>query len=416
MSNSFKNVGKVANRLLLILKNQMVMAKLVDSRFKTEFPGAGGNGEVPIGDTLTIRRSPLFDVTDGATFTAQDVVVGSTSLVINKQKHVGFTLTDFERVLKYDGDSFLRDSVANARMNRLANQVDTDLSALVKQFPGFVGTAGNSISTIAGFNKMAERLDNMAVPQTDRNAILSVSDYWALVGSLTGTVPFDNPINATALQKARLPMIGNIDAYMTQSVPTVTTGTRTNGAVNGASQAVTYATAKDTYTQSLIIDGVGNGGTIKAGEVFTLAARYAVNPVTGAKLGYLQQFTVMADATADGSGNATITICPPIITAAPYATVDTAVADNDVITWLGSVSTVYTQNAAFHKEAIKLAWVRPAKPHTGEYSYAEDPETGISLRLWAFSDGAADTHSYRADIMYGVANCDPRLGVRGNGA
>jgi hypothetical protein len=126
MSNSFKNVGKVANRLLLILKNQMVMAKLVDSRFKTDFPGAGGNGEVPIGDTLTIRRSPLFDVTDGATFTAQDIVVGSTSLVINKQKHVGFTLTDFERVLKYDGDSFLKDSVANARMNRLANQVDTD--------------------------------------------------------------------------------------------------------------------------------------------------------------------------------------------------------------------------------------------------------------------------------------------------
>jgi hypothetical protein len=286
----------------------------------------------------------------------------------------------------------------------------------VKQFPGFVGTAGNSISTIAGFNKMAERLDNMAVPQTDRNAILSVSDYWALIGSLTGTVPFDNPINATALQKARLPMIGNIDAYMTQSVPTVTNGTRTNGAVNGASQAVTYATAKDTYTQSLIIDGVGNAGTIKAGEVFTLASRYAVNPVTGAKLGYLQQFTVTADATADGSGNATITICPPIITAAPYATVDSAVADNDVITWVGSVSTVYTQNAAFHKEAIKLAWVRPAKPHTGEYSYAEDPETGISLRLWAFSDGAADTHSYRADIMYGVANCDPRLGVRGNGA
>jgi hypothetical protein len=56
MSNAFKNTTKVANRLLLILKNQMVMAKLVDSRFKTDFPGASGNGEVPIGDTITIRR------------------------------------------------------------------------------------------------------------------------------------------------------------------------------------------------------------------------------------------------------------------------------------------------------------------------------------------------------------------------
>jgi hypothetical protein len=343
-------------------------------------------------------------------------VVGSTVLTVNKQKHVGFTLTDFERVLKYDGDGFLKDSVANARMNSLASQVDTDLAALVSQFPGFVGTAGNSISTIAGFNKMSERLDNMSVPQTDRNSVLSVSDYWALIGAFTGTIPYDNDVNKTALQRAKLPMLGNVDAYMAQSVPVVTNGTRTNGAVNGASQAVTYAASKDSYTQTLIIDGVGAAATIKAGEVFTLAARYAVNQVTGSKLGYLQQFTVTADATADGSGNATITISPPIITAAPYATVDTAVADNDVITWLGSASTAYTQNATFHKEAIKLAWVRPAKPHTGEYSYAEDPETGISLRLWAFSDGSADTHSYRADIMYGVLNGDPRLGVRGNGA
>jgi hypothetical protein len=416
MANAFKNTTKVANRLLLLLKNQMVMAKLVDSRFKTDFPGASGNGEVPIGDTITIRRQPLFSVTSGANFSAQDIVVGSTSLTIDKQYHVDFTLSDFERVLKYDGDSFLKDSVANSRMNSLAVQVDADLAALVKKFPGFVGTAGNTISTIAGFNKMSERLDNMSVPQTDRNSVLSVSDYWALIGAFTGTIPYDNDVNKTALQRAKLPMLGNVDAYMAQSVPVVTNGTRTNGAVNGASQAVTYATAKDTYTQTLIIDGVGNGGTIKAGEVFTLASRYAVNPVTGAKLGYLQQFTVTADATADGSGNATITICPPIITAAPYATVDSAVADNDVITWVGSASTAYTQNATFHKEAIKLAWVRPARPHSGEYSYAEDPETGISLRLWAFSDGSTDAHSYRADIMYGVCNGDPRLGVRGNGA
>lgn len=414
MSNSFRNTQKVANRLLLILKNQLVMAKLVDSRFKSDF--GGNDGEVPIGDTVSIRRPPMFTVTDGATFSAQDILVGKTDLVIDKQKHVGFTLTDFERVLKYDGDSFLKDSVANARMNAIANQVDTDLAALIKKFPGFVGTPGNAVNTVAGFNEMPKRLDNMAVPQTDRNAILNVDDYWAMAGVLGAAGTLQDDINTTALQRAKLPTIGNVNPYMTQSVPTLTTGTRTNGAVNGASQAVTYAASKDSYTQSLIIDGVGASSTIKAGEVFTIANRYAVNPVTGAQLAHLQQFTVTADATADGSGNATVTISPPIITAAPYATVNSAVADNDVITWLGSASTTYSQNASFHKDAIKLAWVRPAKPHTGEYSYAEDPETGISLRLWAFSDGSADTHSYRADVIYGVLCGDPRLGVRGRGA
>lgn len=414
MSNAFKNTTKVANRLLLILKNQLVAARLADSRFSSEFGGNDGN--VPIGDSLTIRRPPLFTVTDGATFSAQDIVVGSTSITIDKQKHIGMTLTDFERVLKYDGDSFLKDAVANAKMSALAQQVDSDVANLVLQFPGFVGTAGNKFTTIAGFNAMPNRLDNKAVPNSDRVALLSPDDYWGMMGAFTGAIPYDNDINRTALQKARLPMIGNVDAYMTQSVPSLTLGTRANGAVNGASQSVTYATAKDTYTQSLILDGVGASKTIKAGEVFTLANRYAVNPRTLAVQSYLQQFTVTADATSDGSGNVTVTITPPIISSGAYQTVDSAVADNDVVTWVGTAGSVLVNNACYHKSALALAWVRPAKPESGTYSYAEDPETGISLRLWGFSDGSADTHSYRADIMYGVKNVDTRLGVRGNGA
>src|SRR6202007_1376846 len=178
MSNAFKNTSKVANRLLLILKNLLVCAKMADSRFSSVFGGNDGN--VPLGDTITIRRPPLFTVTDAATFTAQDIVVGSTQLTINKQKHVGMTLSDFERVLKYDGDGFLKDAVANAKMSALAQQVDGDVANLVNQFPGFTGTAGNLISTIAGFNKMPNRLDNKAVPSSDRMAILSPDDYWAL--------------------------------------------------------------------------------------------------------------------------------------------------------------------------------------------------------------------------------------------
>jgi len=415
MANAFKNTQKVANRLLMILKNQLVVAKLADSRFSSDFGGNDGN--VPINDTITIRRPPLFTVTDGANFTAQDIVVGSTQLVINKQKHVGMTLTDFERVLAYDGDSFLKDSVANAKMSALSQQVDTDVGLELLGFPGWVGTPANDITTIAGFNAMPQRLDNKAVPTSDRVACLTPDSWWGLAGAFTGTVPYDNDINKNALMKAKLPMIGNVDTYMTQSLPTLTNGSATNGAVNGASQAVTYATAKDTYGQNLACDGFGANATIKKGQVFTIANRYAVNPRTQAKLGYLQQFTVTADTTADGTGAvAALPITPPIITSGAYQTVDSAVADNDVITWVGSASTTYKQNFCYHKSAIALAYVRPAKPSTGEYSYAEDPDTGISLRLWAFSDGTADTHSYRADIIYGVKNIDPRLGVRGSGA
>jgi hypothetical protein len=112
------------------------------------------------------------------------------------------------------------------------------------------------------------------------------------------------------LEKAKLPMIGNIDAYITQTVPSLTTGTRvtTGTLVNGASQNVTYASVKSTMTQSLICDGQVSK-TYKAGEVFTITGVNAVNPRTKADLGYLKQFTIMADATSDGSGNVTLSIC-----------------------------------------------------------------------------------------------------------
>jgi hypothetical protein len=414
MSNAFKTTQKVANRLLMILKNQLVVAKLADSRFSSDF--GGGDGNVPIGDTITVRRPPLFTATSGASFVPQDIVVGSTQLQITNQRHVGMTLTDFERILSYDGDSFLKDAVANAKMSALSQQVDQDVAATILQFPGFVGTVGNKFTTIAGFNAMPNRLDNKAVPTTDRVAVLSPDDYWGLVGAFTGTIPYDNSINQTALQKAKLPMIGQVDTYMTQNVPTFTAGTRTNGTVSGNGQAVTYATAKDTYTQTLNLAGLGAGGTVAVGDTFTIANRYAVNPRSQAKLSYLQQFTVTAAATADGTGAATVTITPPIITSGAYQTVDSAPANGDVVTWVGSAGATIVNNACYHKSALALAWVRPAKPETGTYSYAEDPDTGISLRLWGFSDGTADTHSYRADVIYGVKNIDTRLGTRGNGA
>lgn len=425
MSNAFKLTQKVANRLLLILKNQLVMGRIVDSGLASQF--GGSTDDVPIGDTVTVRRPPSFLASDGATFVTQDITIGSVQVKIDKQKHVGFTLSEFERVLDYDGDSFLKDAVANAKMVAIAQQIDSDLMGEVISFPGFVGTVGNLINTPAGFNLMPARLDDLAVPATDRNSVLSSADWWALAGAFTGSaINYTGDVNKTALEQAKLPMLGNVQPYMSQSVQTITNGTRTNGTVSGANQSVDYSTAKDTYTQTINLAGLGAGGTIKKGEVMTFANVKAINPRTRQALSYLKQFTVTADATADGAGAATVTITPPIIAATgagttlltnqAFQTVDSVPANGAVVTFVGNASAVIVQNATFHKSAIKLVYAKPAKPHTGEYTYATDPETGVTIRLWAFSDGSADTHSYRADVIYGVKNADVRLGVRGNGA
>ena len=346
---------------------------------------------------------------------------------INKQKHIGFTYQDLERALSVD--NALEDATLNAKMSALAQQIDTDIMSQVKKFSSWVGTPGEKINSATDFFKMPERLDELAIPQTDRNAVLSPGDYWATAGSFTTATFFDNDVNRTALEKARLPMLGSVQPYMSQNVIALQTGTRasTGALVNGANQNVNYSAVKDTYTQQLVIDGLAAGATVKAGEVLTIANMFAVNPrQTDQPLDFLRQLTVMEDVTANGSGQATLTVSFPIIvpgtgggstalTNSAFGTVNAAPADNAPITFLGAPSTYYRQNASFHKTAIQTVFVKPPQPHTGEFSYATDPETGISIRLWAFSDGQADTHAYRCDVIYGTQNLDPRLGTRGSG-
>jgi hypothetical protein len=223
-------------------------------------------------------------------------------------------------------------------------------------------------------------------------------------------------------------MLGNIDWYSTQNAGTVTTGTRDgNALVDGASQNVTYASVKDgDWTQTLAIDNVGNAKTVAAGEVFTIADVYAINPRSKTALPYLQQFTVITGGTsvATGTGdnqNLELTISPPIITSGAFQTVSAAPADNAAIQWMGSDTesgtdnTTYNYNTIFRREAIALVSAKLVMPFTGEADYSTDPDTGITVRYWRSSDSTNDTHMHRFDVLYGVKCIDPRRGCRLSG-
>jgi hypothetical protein len=406
MSNAFASPKVYANVGLALLKNQLVMAKLCDSEaVEKEFkPG--------VGTTVYVKKPPEFAIRDGASASAQDVVEGEVAVTCDKQKGVDVQFTGYEATANVD--ALLKSKVIEGAMVTIASQIDSDLIMQVKYFNNAVGTPGNTISTVAGFFAAPQRLDEMAVPMSNRNAVLTPADGYALAGTFTGLAALAGDTAVSALQKAKIPMLGNTSPFITQTIPALTTGTRvTSGAtlVNGASQNVTYASARTTYTQSLVCDTSGTSKTVSAGEKITLAGVYAVNPRTKATLTYLKQFTVTADATGDGSGNITFTISPPIITSGAYQNVSAAPADNAAVTYLGALSTTYNLNAAFHKSAIKLVSLKPPVPFTGESDYATDPDTGLTIRYWRYSDGSGDTHNHRWDVYYGVKNLDPRLGT-----
>jgi hypothetical protein len=410
MANTILTPSIIAKEALAILTNNCVMANLVHRAHEDEFDKRV-NGYKP-GETITIRRPADFTVRDGATASAQDVVEGSTSLTIDKQKGVDFEFSSVDLTLKIED---LSERVIKPAMIQLANQVDRDLMALYTSVPNLVGTAGQTVNSFTDFAKAPERMGELGVPKSMRSAVLSPADNWGLIGNQTALYMQD--VAKGAYREGSLGRIGGVDTFEEQNVPTHTVGVATGTPrVNGASQNVTYATAKATMTQTLNTDGWTNSttGILKAGDVFTIANVYAVNPVTKASLApILRQFTVLADADSGAStGPAALTIYPAIITSGAFQTCSAVPADDALITvGTGTGGTGYRQNLVFHKNAFALAMVPMISP-PGAVDVARQSYKGMSVRVIPVYNGTTDVSMWRLDILYGVKAIDPRLAVR----
>lgn len=411
MSNVFATQQKITNAFLLLLKNEMVMGKLVTTKFDKDF----ANETVAVGDTVKVRRPPEFTVRDGATLSAQDLKVGTVDVKIDKQKGVDVSFTSKELTL--DVDELLKNQTMKAKAAALAQQIDGDLIGETLEFPHWVGTPGQLINSASDFFVGVQRAMELGIPMDDLHGILSPADHFALAGSFTALSASDSTVK-TAIEKAKLPMIGGVQPYVSQNVVNLTVGTRTASSaaqVNGNSQNVIYDNVRTTYTQSFNINNMTSGHTIKRGEVFTIAGVNAVNPRSKVNLGYEQKFVVLEDKAANVSGEVTVTITPPIITSGAYQTVSAAPTTGAAVTWTGTASTAYAQNAIFHRGSIALVGAKLVEPKSGVYAYSTDTETGLSIRTWSQSDISNDLHMTRVDVLYGVCNLDPRLGVRLSG-
>ena len=410
MPNTVLSPSIIAEAAVKILDNELTMANMVYRGYESEFDKSYNGYKV--GTTVTIRKPTDFTVRDGATASIQDVTEGSTSITVNKQKGVDFKFSSTELTLNI-GD--LSERVLKPAMVQLANQIDVDLMAEYKNINNWVGTPGTTISTFAGFAKAPERMDLGAVPQDDRMSVISPTDYWGLAASQTAL--YLQNIAGDAYRRGNVGMIGDISTAMSQNVPLHQVGPLGGTPlVNGGSQAVAYSAVKDTGQQSLITDGwtAAAAARVKAGDVFTIANVFDVNPVTKATLPHLKQFVVKADGSSDASGNLTMTISPPIITSGAFQTVSAAPADNAALTFLGAANTSYRQNLAFHKNAFALVSVPLERP-AGAVDVARKSYKGLSVRLIPYYDGANDVSNYRLDVLYGTKTIDPRLAVRLSG-
>lgn len=448
MNNQFLNAQEYANVMLLLLKNQLVMGKLVDGQFKDEVTDENGL-------TINVKRPPRFiDKKDGtANLAVQDLVVGTAPLTVDQYSKVHISVGDIEYVQSYN--ALMQNETMKSAASTLAHSVDGYLARQFLKFHSWVAGGLNSeqdsidatdpTQVIRSPNVIMAahtRLMSQGVPNDSLNGVVSYTDGEKVRGSmLTDFLPD----NATALRKARLPVISEVDWYSSQQVPSLTAGTRVQGdgssagaQINTANQNVNYRDVKGSagvkgMTQSLVLKGGGNALTVKIGEVFTIQNVFAWDWRNQQALEYLQQFTVVDDGShpngyvSDAGGAITLVISPAIIVQgtndatgnananSAFGTVDSIPASNAYIQYAGAASAKMRVKATFQKRAISLVSTRLQMPFTGVASFAVDPDTGIAVRYWRGSDISTGAHIHRWDMMYGADVLDPFLGTRISG-
>ena len=108
----------------------------------------------------------------------------------------------------------------------------------------------------------------MAVP-TPRTACLSPADFYGMASSFTGLYMPD--VAKSALEKSKLPMVGNTDCYASQNVINYTVGSyagtpviSATASANGVTNTgvTTYLAAKDTNQTAILVDGLTVGATL----------------------------------------------------------------------------------------------------------------------------------------------------------
>lgn len=406
MSSTYLTIDLITKEALRRLHNTIKFARTINRQYDPSFAKSGAK----IGSSLRVRRPVQFTVTSGKTYVAQDVLETSTTLNVTTQKHVGMKFSSADLALSIDEFS---ERYIKPPIERLASEIDKDCLVYYYKVYNNAGTPGTTPATAQVWLDAGAKIDEMCAPREgDRYAALSPLAMARTVNGLSGLFQ-----DASKLSKQyREGMLSSdtlgADFYMSQNIPTHTNGAQAGTPlVNGSAQVTTGWAA----SQNLITDGWTASTTIKAGTIFTLPAVKAVNPETKAATGNLMPFTVLADATADGSGNATLSVSPAIITSGAYQNCDTAPIDNDALTLLGSASTSYRQSLLYHSDFLTLATADLEIPKGVDMASRQQLD-GLSLRLIRDYDSVNDDFITRLDVLYGIEALRPEWACRIYGA
>lgn len=393
MANTLLTPTAVTREALRILHQKLNFIGSVNRQYDDSYAKSGAK----IGDSLKIRLPNRYTVRDGATLSAQDTAESSVTLQVSTQKGVDVNFTTAELTLSLDDFS---KRILDPAMSVLAAKVEADAMSMYKNVYNQVSDIGNA-ATFAKILAGSKALTDNLAPYTNRVLNLNTQDNVDMVDALKGLFNAQDKLSSNYRQ-GRLagPFAGFSDIY-----ENTLWAAHTSGSDDGTGDYLTNSATAQTGATLTVDTGTG---TLKKGDVITIAGVNRVHPETKADTGELQQFVVTADVSASGTS---IGISPSIVASGATQNVTNGAADNKAVTKVGGASAVYGISMAYHQDAFAFATADLLMPNGVDFS-AREVMDGLSLRIVRQYDINNDKLPCRIDIIYGYQAIRPELACR----
>lgn len=384
-----------ATEALAVLRQNIAVTRTIAR--DTDFQAGGFKGK-----SLTIPYPGTFSAspkTAGNVATVQQPSNGnSVTVTLTAHQTVDFILEDVPFSEATAGMSMM-ESYGSAAGVALAEQLETDLvTAIVGgSNGGLSGTPGTDL--VKGpFFDARKQLNLNKAPASDRSIVISSKDAASLMqdSTLQNYFAFNQNV-ANTLRDGSIGRFAGFDIYESQFISQTAVGhsmqsVTISGGVTGGTFTLTYSgqtTAGIAYNATAAAVATALNGLSSLGAGFV-----SVTGAGGNGGVYYVYFTnaVVTPAAMTGSA-AGLTGGTPALT----------IAD----------ATANYRNIAYHKNALLVAFRPLATPNqTGvEVAYANDPMSGISLRILMQYKPEYRGLYVAYDILYGYVSLRPNQGI-----
>ena len=396
-------IAKVAAGLFV---ENLQFCKTISKADESDFNGKNGYSA---GDTIQISKPARYIPTDSFDITSsiQDFTEEKTPLTLDIKKTIGVDFTSeqiaHDIALKSFTDRVIKPAVTTLAQYTEQAHIEKATDAIFNS----VGTAGSTVFDTDTVLSAGQKInENACADMGSRFLLTTPAGQRSAVNARKGLFQSSELI----AKQYKNGYMGLADGFEFMSNSLLTTHTNGNDVTGVAVNDAAAATGATT----LAVDGLTiTTGTATKGTVFTIAGVNAVHPVTKADQGYLQQFVVTADATANGSGEATLSISPTIYSSASGSlqNVTALPADNAALVVVGAADSALKQSLAYHKDAFRMASVALHLPTNAEMAAAETYE-GVSLNMVRDFDILTRKEILRFDYLGGQAATRPEWGCR----